>query len=453
MTNQKGESKFNRSKFKDSVKSDELKAADKSVESIVKSSEKGNYAGFLSLEQGFNKFLLFPSHESIKQMMVENGQEIKNEPFVVSKQIFWLPREVEEKDDNGNVKKDKKGKSIMKIVNTPIFDARIHSEAKRDIVDFYITTLKKQFADEYGTDRTAEEKIKEKMLPIYGSYAKRVMGIVAKPSWIMYAEKLVGNQRVFGRFEIGKAIKMRINELIAIEESNQPIGSESNNPFTDIEDRRAIIIKYNKDVDDPKLVYITEIDSSFDSLTKVINTYPFSDSELEDFLKFPALSEMYKNSYTKKDFDLAINGLKIFDDKHEFGVFLNEDFLDEAEEMRNLYPESKEKEVVVSQSEDDEVESEDQFENMDREDLKKYSRENKTGIAIHSKLTDEDLRTQLKEWHNNNNQEEKSSEDEVEPSDLDILDEVPNHLVEKEERPLSKAQQKIAEIKAKANKN
>lgn len=330
------QSKFNRAKFKDNIKSDELKATDKLVEDVVRQGQRGHYAGFLEIENGFNKFLLYPSHESIQQMMPDNeGQEIKNEPFVVSKQIYWLPREVEEKDDKGDVKKDKKGKAIVKIKNMPVFDGRIHSEAKKDIVDFYIQCLKKQFEEEYGQD---EEKIKELMLPIYGSYQKRVMGIIAKPGWIMYVQKLAGDQKVFGRLEFGKAVKMRINELIALEEANQPIGSESNNPFTDIEDRRALIIKYNAKAEDAKLYYMTEIDTSH-NIDKVLNTYPLSDQELEEFLQYPSLSSLYKNCYTQKDFDLAITGLRIFDDNHEFNVFANQDFLDEAEQMRSLYPE------------------------------------------------------------------------------------------------------------------
>ncbi len=140
------ESKFNRSKFKDAVKSDELKAHDKQVEDVVKTGQQGHYAGFLTVDQGINKFVFFPSHESVQQMMNENEDvEIKNEPFVVSKQIFWLPREVEDKDDKGNVKKTKNGMTIMKTINMPVFDARIHSDAKKDVVDVekYLRKLRK----------------------------------------------------------------------------------------------------------------------------------------------------------------------------------------------------------------------------------------------------------------------------------------------------------------------
>lgn len=405
------ESKFNRTKFKNTANSGELKAADKSVEDVIRSGQKGHYAGFLQIEPGMNKLLLYPSHEAIQQMTSE--EDIKNEPFIVPKQVYWLPREVEDKDDKGEVKKDKHGKAITKVKNMPVYDARIHSEVKRDIVDFYINTLKKQLEDEFGTDKKSEEIIKQKMLPIFGSFQQKVMGIIAKPSWIMYVQKMVGDQKIFGRIEIGKAVKMRLNELIAIEEANAPIGSESNNPFTDINDRRALLVKFDDKANDARLYYTTEIDSTMDKdpkspTYKQIATFPLSDAELEEFLNFPSLSSLYKNCYTKKDFDLALSGLVLFDDKNEFGICSNQDFLDEAEVMRNLYPDPKE------ESQETEVESNKEevnmFDAMNRDEMKEFSRKNKTGILVHSKLLDDDLRNQLKEWDKRNNSVESVPE-------------------------------------------
>ena len=444
-------SKFNRAKFKDTISSEDLKAADKAVEDVVRRGQQGHYAGFLDIEAGINKFLLYPSHEAIQQMM--SDENVDNEPFVVSKQIFWLPREVEEKDDNNNVKKDRTGKPILKIKNRPVFDARIHSDSKKDIVDWYIQCLKAQFVEQYGDD---DDVIKEKMLPIYGSYQRKVMGIVGKPSWIVYAQKMVSGQKIFGRLEIGKAVKMRINELIAIEESNQAIGSESNNPFTDIDDRRAITIKYNKDADDARLYYITEIDTSYDPETKVLNTYPLTDEELEEFLEYPSLSSLYKNHYTQQDFDNALEGLKLFDDEHEFDVFSNADFLDEAEQMRDLYPEPDEE----SEGMNEEGEGEgDKFDVMDRTELKQYARINKAGIAIHSKITDDELRDMLRDFEKDGDGDEvKDNENEEEPTETEPeavqqqeVDDKKESVVETKERKLS-AKERIAQIRNKGKK-
>lgn len=446
------ESKFNRTKFKDSTTSESLKAADKTVESTIRSGQQGNYAGFLTIENGVNKFVLMPSHETIQQMM-PGGEDVKNEPFVVPKQVYWLPREVDDKDDKGNVKKDKKGNPLKKIINARVFDARIHSEAKRDIVDFYINVYKKQLEEEFGTDKAAEEIIKEKMLIINGSYQKRIQGIVGKPAWVVYAEKIVGEQRTFGRLEMGKAVKLRLNELIAIEESNAPIGSESNNPFTDIENRRALIVKYNDQANDAKLYYITEIDSAIDKdpkspTYKQIATYPISDAQLEQFLKYPSLSSLYKNCYTKKDFDLAIEGLRLFDEKNELGVFANQDFIDEAAAMRDIYPDAKE-EGATEETASTEEDGKDKFEAMDREELKNYSRTNKTGIAIHSKLSDDDIRNLLREWEKSQGGEEAEQEEGPKTDIDEILDSRPSAQgVKVTDSKGQSAKDRIAEIRS-----
>jgi hypothetical protein len=148
--------------------------------------------------------------------------------------------------------------------------------------------------------------------------------------------------------------------------------------------------------------------------------------DLEKFLNFPPLSTLYKNCYTQKDFDIALAGLNIFDDKNEFGVFANQDFLDEAEAMRKLYPESKlEKRTDVETVNAENIDTEDKFELMNRDELKEYSRTNKTGVAIHSKLTDDDLRALLKEWDKLNNGEDQAPDDKTVVKKTGI-DEIPD---------------------------
>jgi len=443
------ESKFNRSAYKDKVTSEELKAQDKKVEDVVKTGSK-DFAGFLKIENGVNKFLIFPSHENIQQML-PSGEEIKNEPFVRSRQIYWLPKEVEEKDDKGVVKLDKRsGKPIMKVINSPVYDARIHSECGKDIVDIYITMLQKKFEEEFGVD--AKDRIKEKMLPVYGSFQKRVMGIVAKPSWVLYAEKLVGDTRTFGRLEIGKAVKMRINELIAMEESGAVIGSDSNNPFTDIELRRALTIKYNSDAKEANLYYTTEIDSDIDKdqkspTYKQVKTYPLSDDELESFLKYPSLTDQYVNCYSKRDFELALKGLELFDDKNEFGLFADDEFFDEAEALRDLYPDAP---VAATEAETKEVEDDenvDKFEAMDRNELKAFNRQNKCGVAIINNVTDDQIREKLREWEKANEEESEEIEDEEEEKPknaksvnekLPVVDDIENASETDEESDIDK---------------
>ena len=42
---------------------------------------------------------------------------------------------------------------------------------------------------------------------------------------------------------------------------------------------------------------------------------------------------MYDGVYSQRDFDLAIDGIKRFDDEHKYGIFENDDFLNELQEI------------------------------------------------------------------------------------------------------------------------
>lgn len=452
------ESRFDRSKMKNRTSADELKASDKVLEDTVNTGQKGNYAGFLKIEGGKNVFLVYPSHEMIQQGLSEFADvEVKPKSFIQPKQQWWLPREVDDKDQQGNVIKDKKGNPVKKIINLPVYDARVHSSVKKDIVQTYIDFVKKNLEEEYGTGKDAEKIVLDKMLPIYGRWtdnpSTRVASIIGKPSWIMYVKKVIGEERVFGRIEVGKAIKMRINELCSVEDSDDPISTEVNNPFIDLDDRRALVIKYNKDSKDPKLIYITEIDSSYDKETKQLNFYPLTDDEIEEFLKFPPLSKLYENPYTQKDFDNALEGLEIFDEQQEYGIFANQEFLDKAEELRELYPEA-EAESDDSTNDDPNV---DIFEHMTRDEMKTYARENKTGIVVTPRTfpTDDDLKAALRTWYKEHHPEENNEPGEAgidstdDKSDIEkILDETPAHLKNKNEKGTGKsATDKINKVK------
>ena len=47
-----------------------------------------------------------------------------------------------------------------------------------------------------------------------------------------------------------------------------------------------------------------------------------------------------------RDFDLAINGLKIFDETHNYGIFENDEFIDELEKIQATVPEKTEEQKV-----------------------------------------------------------------------------------------------------------
>ena len=59
-----------------------------------------------------------------------------------------------------------------------------------------------------------------------------------------------------------------------------------------------------------------------------------SDKSLEEWEAKKSLKEMFVGVYSQKDFDLAMDGLDRFDTKNKYGIFENQDFLDEIEEIQ-----------------------------------------------------------------------------------------------------------------------
>ncbi len=69
-----------------------------------------------------------------------------------------------------------------------------------------------------------------------------------------------------------------------------------------------------------------------------------SDADLEMLEKQKPLHERFVDTYSKRDWDMAIDGLRRFDEENEYGIFDDETFLVELEEMKDLVPDKKEKE-------------------------------------------------------------------------------------------------------------
>lgn len=404
---------IDRSKFKDKVSSKALKQRDQEIENTI-SDRKGGYAGFLSIDDGQNKFRIYPPHPN------DEGNK-----FVQAKQVWWLPVMTEKKDKNKEVVKNEDGSAVMVEVRKPIFDSRIHSENMNiDLVDEYIKFLKNKLSD----DGLSDDEIEEAMLPIYGSYAKKIQGIVGKPTWIVYADKHKGNSKEFGRLEFGRAVKMGINDLIAVEEGDEPLTTEGiNNPFTDVEEGRLLIVTYDSNAKKPMDYYKVQIDSSYDRETKMVNLFPLGDDDLEKFMEYPSLASLYKDSFKRKDFELQLEGLKRVDDKNNYGIFGHEEFLEIVSNIMEMVPEdedeSEETEKSEPKKEKEEIRTDLPWEldEMSRKELKEYIRENNIPFNPKPSMENEEIVERIREFEEEANQEqeetekENTSEKEVEP--------------------------------------
>lgn len=434
---------FDRSKFK-ATQAATMKQSDKETEAVSKNRDTVS-ADYMDIKvDGTNKYRIYPFHP-------DGGGNL----FAETKVVHWLEVEVPERDENKNIIKDASGKVKMKLARRPIYNSKIHGGTPKDIIEEYIKFAEKIAKDNNPTDEKAQKSFLE---PIHGSpYGVKngKSSILSKQSWVMYVDKInPDGSKTFGRIDIGKAIKQRLNAIAASEATNEPLGTD---PFTDPNDGRAIMITYNSKAQRSQDYYITEIDSSFDKKTQKINLYPLSDADLEKFMKYPSLASMFKNVYKKKDFEMALNGLKILDEKENIGVFAYDEFLDIAEEISSYYADDSDNQNSNNPSKSEANEpiktNTDAFDDMDRDELKAFAKENKTGIIIVNKYTDDEVRDKIREWYNKNTSE--PTEETLPTSVKNMPEDLPWEQDEKKEAEIiakASAKDKIAALRSKLGK-
>jgi hypothetical protein len=332
--------------------------------------------GMIKLKPGKNTLRIFPAHPDT------DGDFCK--PSVKT----FLPMMVKERDSSGKETGNEKEGS------KPIFNARVHGGKDKDLVEEYIK-LARVIAEAEIKDSNLRQAFLDK---VYGKFVPGSQtapkGINYKAAYVMYAKNVVSGE--FGRLEVGKSVKDMMNKISANEADGEPMGVD---PFTDVEDGRALLIVYDKEAKKAADYYTTSLDTSIDKVTKMATFYPISDEELEKFAAQPTLESMYSNVFTRKDFLLQVEGLQFFDKKNDMKIWNREEWIDVLEEISAWYPETpvdvtdEEPEEGAEEVDDekDEVKS-DQFDLMSRTELKALNVTNKYGIVVKQSMSDDDLR-------------------------------------------------------------
>lgn len=401
---------FDRSKFK-ATRAVELKQDDKRTESTVRNRTAS--ADYLDIPEKAVKaakgtktytMRIFPYHP-------EGGGRL----FAEAKVVHWLKVMLPKRDSEGKVETDNKGKEILELKSKPIFNSRIHAGTPKDIIEEYIKFAEKVAKENYPSNEANQKAYLE---PIYGGFNSKFDGLMARQSWVAYAYSLNSDgSKDFGRWEIGKAVKDRLNKISAIEGANDPLGTD---PFTDLAEGRYVKVTYNGSATKSQDYYTTELDTSFDKKSGKVNFAPLSDADLEKFMACPSLHKMFVDVYKMKDYDMAIDGLNHFDsqayevkidgksEKITYGLFGYEEFLNTCEEISNYYAVEgvettgevqEEEEEETSDAVDVKEDDENPFLEMDREELIEWARDNRTGIVITKKMTDDAVREKLNTWN------------------------------------------------------
>ena len=285
--------------------------------------------GYVSFQEGKNILRIFPAH-------IDEDGYLKGEDtsYIYAKCINMLPISVKQKDDQGN--------ETVEIKMRGIFNPTYHSTVvgKKDLVKKYIDLAEKKFKEELegsGSAIDIKKKLEEKMNPITGYRAggKFVSGITSQLSYVCYGlitQEYKGDKTKweFGRCEIKKGIKWALDKIVL--ESDDSDGSIATEPFTSPIDGLLVQINYDPNNNNPQKRW--EGGLYLQNFMPV--RFPLTEGQLEEFEKNEPLFKMFHNSYTRKDFEKQIEGLKNFDTMHRIGVFEDSELQDMIKEIDAL---------------------------------------------------------------------------------------------------------------------
>jgi hypothetical protein len=249
-------------------------------------------------------------------------------------------------------------------------------------------------------------------------------GLQMKTTWICYADKHMPDDKEFGLLEMKKTVRDAIMDLNIIEDEEEAFTSDV---FTDIEEGRLALITYDSNAKKASDYYKTAVSK------KVV---PLSDEDLEAFDAVTPLSKLEMFSYSRKDFQLALEGIEYFDNLHEINLFDDEDFQEIVASIskgvggsvatdaksEKVAPKAKPKPKPEPEEAEEEEEEEvkpkakskkatDKFDEMDRNELKVFKNENEINdFKVFQTTTDDQIRDGLREWEMTQNAEEEVEE-------------------------------------------
>ena len=384
---------MDRSKYK-ATSINTIKDQEQEVKSTVYSLEDKDRVKYHIIKKGINKFRIYPARD-------EKGS------FIYPKCVAWLPQEVWVDEKNRHYRNPKeeviKEKGLKKDVKRlPIFNSKIHfDKSKKDLVEEYINfaleMLKQEISDPI--------KLKLKTDPIT-NWKK---GILPQTTWVCYADSYSSSGKELGFLEVSNANKEKINDLSIREKSDEPITVDV---LSDPNDGICLIVDYNPEEKEYKNYYKLSLEErQIDKFRRELVPTPLTDDELEKWEKLDSLESLLIGSFSYKDFKNQLDGLQLFDQMNNIGVFTHDNWLDICESIEKQYPQQTETEKEIEKEVNAEIKKEisnkveetvitetgeeDEFTSLTRDELKEYLKSpegKKLGIIVKAIYTEDQLR-------------------------------------------------------------
>ena len=320
---------FNRDKFKAS----NLSAIQAQEKSMRKADKK-----FENSDNSRVRFYIIEDGKNILHVMPSKDPDIPAYVAMRTAQLQVFQDEYEDGEKTG--RKILKGKRIFIATQhcQPVIDANLP-----DPIEYYIEKCYEK-AEEFSDD-----KDKEKFLaPIKGGGSGKNWrpGIIPSSTWICYVQDI--DKRELYRLEL------RNNWFSQLQKKSLALAEESDKVSLDMfsspdEGFPLVITKGEKVGKGGKSQVYYEVDAlkpkigqSWDDF---FATYAITDAELQRLDDQPSLGELYINSYTSRDLDLALEGLKNLEKEHpEYDILGSEDFTELVRALREVVPAAEDKE-------------------------------------------------------------------------------------------------------------
>lgn len=318
---------FDRSKYKKQVSIDEVDDDLKKAQATMKNPAFGNQGGRASFytvnKEGRYELRVLPS--------------VKGEKPYISRKVVKLPIEcpIYDKDGKDTGKKEVRQKDI--------FTSDVHSDKMggKDAVMIYI-----DFVYALANDIQDSDEKKKFLAPITG-YSNRqkqwVWGVSPNLNYVCY----VYVEDEIHRFDVRPQWWKKMKN-ISLERSNDNVINID--IFSDCDEGYPLIINTTLNEKGKSQFDIScglPDASKRESWDDFFLRTRVPDNILQELEELPSLEDQYKDVFSRKDWDMQIEGLERFDKQNGFEIFQNDEFLNALEELEKLVPEDDEVKQVA----------------------------------------------------------------------------------------------------------
>jgi hypothetical protein len=318
---------FDRSKYKKQVSIDEVDDDLKKAQATMKNPAFGNQGGRASFytvnKEGRYELRVLPS--------------VKGEKPYISRKVAKLPIEcpIYDKDGKDTGKKEVRQKDV--------FTSDVHSDKMggKDAVMIYI-----DFVYALANDIQDSDEKKKFLAPITGYFNRQkqwVWGVSPNLNYVCY----VYVEDEIHRFDVRPQWWKKMKN-ISLERSNDNVINID--IFSDCDEGYPLIINTTLNEKGKSQFDIScglPDASKRESWDDFFLRTRVPDNILQELEELPSLEDQYKDVFSRKDWDMQIEGLERFDKQNGFEIFQNDEFLNALEELEKLVPEDDEVKQVA----------------------------------------------------------------------------------------------------------